>query len=423
MTPHGRYVLRLADTNLVLAQRLGEWVGHAPALEEDLGLANVVARPARPGAAPARACRAARGPRPRRGRARVPARGIGVLQPDARRAAERRLRRHHRAPVPVRCLAARPVRGTPRLERRDARRGRGQGPRRGRVSPALQRRMARPARRRHGREPRARRGRRSRGCGRTPQELFDDDDVDRAAAEAGIGVLPSTLEGAFAARVDETLARATLARPGEDRVPAGTASRAATASISATCWPRCSPCTAPIPARRGSGRGRAGTCRDGAAAGGAGAAARHPGAGRGPGDPGALGARPRRDPASRRSAPDGRLEVGISPTYSGCPANAVIKADVLRALRARGLRCRRRRRAGAALVQRLAERGGAPQAREPTASPRRARRRTRGRLPALRFGAHVAHQRVRLDALQGALPMRGLPRAVRLLQVHLALRC
>jgi len=36
-----RYVLRLADTSLVLGQRLGEWVGHAPALEEDLGLANV----------------------------------------------------------------------------------------------------------------------------------------------------------------------------------------------------------------------------------------------------------------------------------------------------------------------------------------------------------------------------------------------
>jgi ring-1,2-phenylacetyl-CoA epoxidase subunit PaaC len=36
-----RYVLRLADTSLVLAQRLGEWVGHAPALEEDLGLANI----------------------------------------------------------------------------------------------------------------------------------------------------------------------------------------------------------------------------------------------------------------------------------------------------------------------------------------------------------------------------------------------
>ena len=36
-----RYVLRLADTSLVLAQRLGEWVGHSPALEEDLGLANI----------------------------------------------------------------------------------------------------------------------------------------------------------------------------------------------------------------------------------------------------------------------------------------------------------------------------------------------------------------------------------------------
>jgi ring-1,2-phenylacetyl-CoA epoxidase subunit PaaC len=36
-----RYVLRVADLSLVLGQRLGERVGHAPALEEDLGLANV----------------------------------------------------------------------------------------------------------------------------------------------------------------------------------------------------------------------------------------------------------------------------------------------------------------------------------------------------------------------------------------------
>jgi len=36
-----RYVLRLADTSLVLGQRLGEWVGHSPALEEDLGVANI----------------------------------------------------------------------------------------------------------------------------------------------------------------------------------------------------------------------------------------------------------------------------------------------------------------------------------------------------------------------------------------------
>jgi ring-1,2-phenylacetyl-CoA epoxidase subunit PaaC len=36
-----RYVLRLGDLALVLGQRLSEWVGHAPALEEDLGLANI----------------------------------------------------------------------------------------------------------------------------------------------------------------------------------------------------------------------------------------------------------------------------------------------------------------------------------------------------------------------------------------------
>lgn len=35
------YTLRLADDALILSQRLGEWCGHAPALETDLSLANV----------------------------------------------------------------------------------------------------------------------------------------------------------------------------------------------------------------------------------------------------------------------------------------------------------------------------------------------------------------------------------------------
>jgi ring-1,2-phenylacetyl-CoA epoxidase subunit PaaC len=35
------YALYLGDTSLILAQRLSEWVGHAPALEEDLALANI----------------------------------------------------------------------------------------------------------------------------------------------------------------------------------------------------------------------------------------------------------------------------------------------------------------------------------------------------------------------------------------------
>lgn len=38
--PHLEYVLRLGDSALVLGQRLSEWCGHAPVLEEDLALAN-----------------------------------------------------------------------------------------------------------------------------------------------------------------------------------------------------------------------------------------------------------------------------------------------------------------------------------------------------------------------------------------------
>ena len=40
-SPLFEYVLRLADSDLVLAQRLGEWVGRGPALEEDIALTNV----------------------------------------------------------------------------------------------------------------------------------------------------------------------------------------------------------------------------------------------------------------------------------------------------------------------------------------------------------------------------------------------
>jgi ring-1,2-phenylacetyl-CoA epoxidase subunit PaaC len=35
------YLLRLGDNTLVLSQRLGEWVGHGPILEEDIALTNV----------------------------------------------------------------------------------------------------------------------------------------------------------------------------------------------------------------------------------------------------------------------------------------------------------------------------------------------------------------------------------------------
>lgn len=39
--PAVQYLLRIGDTALVLAQRLGEWTGHAPVLEEDIALTNI----------------------------------------------------------------------------------------------------------------------------------------------------------------------------------------------------------------------------------------------------------------------------------------------------------------------------------------------------------------------------------------------
>ena len=39
--PEVQYLLRIADTDLILAQRLAEWCGHAPVLEEDIALANM----------------------------------------------------------------------------------------------------------------------------------------------------------------------------------------------------------------------------------------------------------------------------------------------------------------------------------------------------------------------------------------------
>ena len=40
-TPQLQYLLRLGDTCLILGQRLGEWCGHAPILEEDIALTNM----------------------------------------------------------------------------------------------------------------------------------------------------------------------------------------------------------------------------------------------------------------------------------------------------------------------------------------------------------------------------------------------
>ena len=40
-TAHFEYLLRIADTSLILGQRLSEWCGHGPVIEEDIALTNV----------------------------------------------------------------------------------------------------------------------------------------------------------------------------------------------------------------------------------------------------------------------------------------------------------------------------------------------------------------------------------------------
>ena len=41
LTPAVQYLLRIGDTCLIHAQRLSEWSGHAPILEEDIAMSNM----------------------------------------------------------------------------------------------------------------------------------------------------------------------------------------------------------------------------------------------------------------------------------------------------------------------------------------------------------------------------------------------
>lgn len=212
MTPHLRYVLRLADTNLVLAQRLGEWVGHAPALEEDLGLANLSLDLL--------------------GQARLLLARAGELEGRGRGEDELAYLREESeyfnltlveqpngdfgdtiarqflfdawqlglyealagsTDATLAAIAAKGARETAYHLRYSGgwlvRLGDGTPESHTRVAHSLDRLWP------------------------YTNELFHDDDVDRAAAAAGVGVLPSSLAAAWSARVDDTLAHATLARP------------------------------------------------------------------------------------------------------------------------------------------------------------------------------------------------------------------
>ena len=212
MTPHGHYVLRLADSNLVLAQRLGEWIGHAPALEEDLGLANVSLDLL--------------------GQARILLAHAGKLEGRGRDEDElaylREESEYYNLTLveqpnggfddtivrqflfdawqlglyeslaasrddTLAAVAAKGLREAAYHLRYSSgwliRLGDGTAESHARVAASLARLWP------------------------YVNELFADDEVDRAAARDGIGVLPSTLERGFDARVDETLGSARLERP------------------------------------------------------------------------------------------------------------------------------------------------------------------------------------------------------------------
>ncbi len=115
-----------------------------------------------------------------------------------------------------------------------------------------------------------------------------------------------------------------------------------------------------------------------------------------------------------RVAGDGAVEVDITPTYTGCPATAVIASDVQAAL------SRARRGPGphpdgavAAVDDRLDEPGGPEQAapvRHLTAWTSRARLGSDpagvlGPLPAVRFARHQGDQPLRLDSVQGPVDL------------------
>jgi ring-1,2-phenylacetyl-CoA epoxidase subunit PaaC len=212
VTPHCRAVLRLADSNLVLAQRLGEWVGHAPALEEDLGLANVSLDLL--------------------GQARLLLARAGELEGRGRdEDALAYLREEHEflnltlveqpngdfadtiarqvlfdawqlglceslaasSDAPLAAIAAK---------------GRAEASYHLRYSGGWLERLGDGTAESHERAQRA-----LEKLWPFVNELFADDDVDREVAEARIAPLPSSLEKAWSARVDAVLAAATLARP------------------------------------------------------------------------------------------------------------------------------------------------------------------------------------------------------------------
>lgn len=212
MTPQLHYILRIADTNLVLAQRLGEWVGHAPALEEDLGVANVALDLL--------------------GQARLLLAHAGRLEGAGRGEDDLAYLREESEYFNL-TLVERPngdfgdtvvrqflfdawqvglyealARSQDAALAAIAAKGLKEAAYHLRYSSGWLLRLGDGTPESHARVERS-----LRELWPFTNELFDDDDTDRAVAAEGTGVLPSSLLPAWSARIDETLTQATLVRP------------------------------------------------------------------------------------------------------------------------------------------------------------------------------------------------------------------
>lgn len=218
MSAHGQYVLRLADTSLVLAQRLGEWVGHAPALEEDLGLANLALDLLGQGRLLLARAAALEG----RGRSEDDLaflrdeseyRNLTLVEQPNGDFADTIARQflvdawqhelygalRRSSDTELAEIAAKALREKTYHLRYSSgwliRLGDGTDESHARAQSALERLWP------------------------FTRELFDADEVDRAAAAAGVGPDPGALKPAWSARVDQVLGEATLARPADAPFP------------------------------------------------------------------------------------------------------------------------------------------------------------------------------------------------------------
>jgi phenylacetate-CoA oxygenase PaaJ subunit len=251
-------------------------------------------------------------------------------------------------------------------------------------------------------------------------ELFEDDAVDAAAVASGLGPAWSELHEPWLAEMREVLGEAGLTPPALTFRSTGKSGR--TASTWATCWPRCSICSAPTPEARGDLRH--GMARTEAAWSALNEVLDPEVPALSVVDLGLV-----RDVIEHE---DG-LEIVLTPTYSGCPATEVIEQSVLDAIAAAGLgpaRVTMRRAPG--LEQRLDQRRGRrklldygiappgpvpPMAHSRSASSAAAPPPCPVRAAPARAPSAVG---LRLHRLQIPAPLPRLPRALRTLQADMS---